>query len=134
MSNDPQYSSNPASLPVWAEQTDTGIRCTVCGNEGSDVGYITHDCIYSNPLVTDGGETISTVDHTDTEWVCMQCFIMNPDVSGHVTVHGSGHQGDGSTLTVWCPWCGDKMDLTEELLSAEEFKGILSHTRSEDVQ
>lgn len=64
----------------------------------------------------------------DTEWVCMPCFTMVPDRTGHVTAHGEGYSADGATLTVWCPWCGDRMDPAEENLTVEEFRSLHTDT------
>lgn len=43
---------------------------------------------------------------TDTRYVCMPCREMSPDVLGELVVPGP----EGRHGTVWCPWCGDKME------------------------
>lgn len=42
-------------LPPYAEQTQDGVRCSVCKNEAASLKALTHDCIYANDLVADGG-------------------------------------------------------------------------------
>jgi RNase P subunit RPR2 len=41
-----------------------------------------------------------------TDWICYPCQSLFPNRDGRVTVHGNT---DPEKLTVWCPWCGDKM-------------------------
>lgn len=48
----------------------------------------------------------------DERYVCMPCREMVPGHEGEITVPG-GTQG-----TVWCPWCGDKMEQYQEEIHA----------------
>lgn len=46
----------------------------------------------------------------NTHWLCIPCEMEGEHgdhKTGHVTVHGEGLD---RALTVWCPWCGDKME------------------------
>jgi len=65
-------------------------------------------------------DTQAPAGHVDTEWVCVPCFTMKPRASGHVTVHGTGRGGDPASLTVWCPWCGDRMERAGDCLTDDE--------------
>lgn len=44
----------------------------------------------------------------DERYVCIPCREMKPRKDGEIVVPG------GTAGTVWCPWCGDKMDRYEE--------------------
>jgi RNase P subunit RPR2 len=52
--------------------------------------------------MSDGGD--------DLEWVCYPCSEVIPGREGRVTVHGDT---DPDRLSVWCPWCGDAMELMD---------------------
>jgi len=76
-------------------------------------------------------DTQAPAGHVDTEWVCVPCFTMKPRASGHVTVHGTGRGGDPASLTVWCPWCGDRMERAGGCLTDDEVAAL--HTTTEWV-
>jgi DNA-directed RNA polymerase subunit RPC12/RpoP len=49
-------------------------------------------------------------DQTSSQYVCMPCREMVPGVPGELTVPGDSTRHG----TVWCPWCGDKMEKYEK--------------------
>lgn len=60
MVTDPNDNHSALQLPGYAEHTTLdngkdGVHCTVCGNEAPDLASLTHDCIYANDLIADGG-------------------------------------------------------------------------------
>ena len=62
--------------------------------------------IDTREVATDGGQSAG-----GTEWVCYPCSEVVPKREGRLTVHGDH---DPDRLTVWCPWCGDKMDWSRD--------------------
>lgn len=45
---------------------------------------------------------------SDEDYRCVPCKSMNPNAAGELTVPG------GTNATVWCPWCGDEMELVDD--------------------
>lgn len=64
-----------------------------------------------------------------TEWICMPCYLMVPDRSGHVTVY----EEKDEKVVVWCPWCGDKMERAEEQLMDGELKEIQERSNGHET-
>lgn len=56
-------------------------------------------------------------DVRQTRFVCPGCTPFARHFDHHhglVTVHGTDSTGGTDSFTVWCPWCGDKMEPLEE--------------------
>lgn len=64
-----------------------------------------------------------------SRWVCMPCFAMIPQTGGLVTAHGEQRP---DALTVWCPWCGDKMDRAEAVMAPGEYAEAWGEPMPED--
>lgn len=65
---------------------------------------------------------------TRTEFVCMPCYSMVSDRTGHVTVHGD----PPTNGSVWCPWCADAMDRASEVLTEDELAAFRERSQGND--